>query len=965
MRLVASGRRSSGEFVGRRRELAELREVFRDALDGAGALILVAGEPGIGKTRLAAEFSRDVQNADVPVRWGRVSPDEAAPPYWPWPEVLAPGVGSTDLMASIATARGGPLEQWQRADRWTRFELFTAVSGVLRMLSESQGLVIVLDDLQWADEASLLLLRHIAEELTDSRTLVVGLYRDVEVVGDHPLGRILPDLGHGPNGRRLFLRGLETDEVRLMMDVASGTPVPMSLVGTVHDRTGGNPFYLREFIRLLTEEGFFTGGRESEFPTLGVPAGVREIVLRRTERLGDDCLRLLRVAALAGRRIDSAMLEHACELERHGVLSAVDRAVAARLLAVDRASHSTVDFAHDLIREALDATVSVAEGVDIHHRIAVAIESVHAGDLDDHLAELAQHWLAGATTTDDRRRAREYAQRAGNRAIEQLAYEEGARWYRSALTADVRAAAERASLLLEIARAEYLSGHIPDSLTECEAAADEARRASRPDLIGEAALICRGVNDLSSNARRLALCEEALDGIEDADSALRSRLIAERALSGQYVLSAEENDRLSRQAIEMAERVGDPFAMADALRSRQLTRSGPDGVHDRLEAAERLLAASRHTGRQEDALWARLWRVDAFFELADLNAVDAELAIIEAQVERTHLELFRWHLARTLACRADIAGRFADSERWAREARAIGDRLGVDFAEGTFQGQMAHLAWQLGRFLEPEASYRPHVEATRHRPVVRGTLACALLEQGRMAEAEAEYRIIQAAGRKPARDWTWLQGSAQRAQLACAFDPREAAASLLDELRPFAGRLTVIGAGQVACLGPVDTFLGMLALRLERWGEADRHLTDASAICRRIASPPLEARALHLHAMALHGRAGPGDAERALRLVDQAAGTARRLDMQQLLRRLEALRSAWASAAGPHLTGRELEVAALVSQGMTNKQIASRLHLSERTAESHIEHILNKLGFTSRAQVAVWAATNDVRTPQS
>jgi predicted ATPase len=179
------GRRSSGEFVGRRRELDELQQALAQALGGTGALVLIAGEPGIGKTRLAAEFSREVRMAAVPVRWGRVSPDEAAPPYWPWPEVLAPGLGVTDLTRSLAAVGGVSPDQWQPADRRTRYELFTTVSAALRILSESQGLLIVLDDLQWADEPSLLLLRHVAARLLDARALVLALYRDVEVVGNH------------------------------------------------------------------------------------------------------------------------------------------------------------------------------------------------------------------------------------------------------------------------------------------------------------------------------------------------------------------------------------------------------------------------------------------------------------------------------------------------------------------------------------------------------------------------------------------------------------------------------------------------------------------------------------------------------------------------------------------------------------------------------------------------------------
>ncbi|MBA3654934.1 MAG: AAA family ATPase, partial [Actinobacteria bacterium] len=306
-------------FVGRDGERTELEQMLTAALDGRGALALLAGEPGIGKTTLAEQVATAATSRGAAVRWGRCPEATGAPPFWPFRPIV---------------------QSWPPADGLDRFELFENIAAALANDAAPSGLVVILDDLHWADEGTLRLLEHIAVGLPQTRLLIIGTYRDVDVGRGDPLERALGTLVR--HATQFKLRGLARADVAQLAGAARGNEVDPATVSALVDHTDGNPFFLNQVMRLLAAEGRLEG----------VPPGVGEVVRRRLERLGDDAVGVLTVAAVLGRGFDARLVE-----ALHGggvdVDKAIDSAVDAALLEEDGALPGRYRFVHALVREVL------------------------------------------------------------------------------------------------------------------------------------------------------------------------------------------------------------------------------------------------------------------------------------------------------------------------------------------------------------------------------------------------------------------------------------------------------------------------------------------------------------------------------------------------------------------------------------------------------------------------------------
>jgi predicted ATPase len=427
-------------LVGRDGELGELLAGLDDAASGSGRLFLLvfllAGDPGIGKSRLAYEAAERARDRGFKVAWGRRWEAGGAPVYWPWVQSLracARGLDGEELrsllgagapfvaqlvaeVAEILPDVGPPPPLGAEAGR---FRLFDAVATFLRNAAAGQPLMLVLDDLHAADAPSFLLLRFVARELGDARVLVLGAYRDIEVDRDHSLAAALAELSREPAARHLRLPGLTEADVGRLIKQTAGVRAGDSVVAVVHRYTEGNPLFVGEVVRLLAAEGRLDRIDDSAGLRRAIPEGIREVIGRRVARLPEDCGKIVGLASVFGREFSLPPLERLSGVPAGELLDILHESIAARVVAEIPGAPGRLRFTHALIRDIVRG-IPAGQRLRLHQRAGEVLETLYRQDLDPHLAELAHHFFEAAPG-GDAGKAVSYARRAGQRAITLLA----------------------------------------------------------------------------------------------------------------------------------------------------------------------------------------------------------------------------------------------------------------------------------------------------------------------------------------------------------------------------------------------------------------------------------------------------------------------------------------------------------------------------------------------------------------
>jgi DNA-binding CsgD family transcriptional regulator len=965
--VVAMG----AELVGREAELAVLTDSLAAALDGHPQVVVCEGEAGIGKTRLAQELVGVAELRGVLWVWGSAAETPGAPPFWPWCQVLRALGRRVDLEAlagehrlgaelariapDVVSAEPPPAASGSAEDRFRQFD---AVARLLREVCLQAPLLVVLDDAHWADEASLLLLHHVTRVLTDERLLVVVNARDTERGDDARLARI----GREPVTRRIQLRGLAPPAIRRQLASVLGREVDEREVLEAEALTGGNPFFVGEVALAIADRR--QGGH-----VLPATSNVQGAIAARLGRLSPDCVRLLEAAAIVGRGFSVAVVASMLDRPVLGCLALVDEARAARLVAAD-GEPDGYRFVHALVRDAIERALGTVDRVRLHRLAADAIEQHHGARSGPQVFELARHW-AVAAVVGERARAAGWIRRAAEEAMRRLAYEEAARLFRQTL--DIGGAElageDRCALLLAAGTAAQLSADLGGRLDACLEAAEVARALGRPDLLAEAALVMEPVGRPGFDLATRRLCEEAAAALGSEPGSLRVRVTARLAESFAYLREIDRAWPASEQALALAEQSGDPLAVAAALRARQLVCSGPDGLDERAQLADRMLALGRQTRQAGVEVWARLWRIDAWFERGDLGRVASEIDALARCVREIQGPRERFEVLRCQAALAQAQARFLDARRLADEAFAV---MAPSGHPGPYAVRAA-IANLVGRHVgQDDASVAANnlVGASEeiHESfglIGRLSYAHALVTAGRPEDAAEVYRSL-----GPVSGWgplphlvlfSYAFGIAVAVPLGLSAD----LAALYDRLDPFRGHHVVSGAGAVAYFGPVELWVGIAAHHLGRHDAAVTDLERAAQACQHNGAVGFEVEADVELAAVLARRHRPGDADRARSLASRAANQAATLGMSPFVDRTKGLRAQLSAVESEplRLTRRELEVAELVGQGLTNREIARRLVLSERTAQNHVQHILTKLGLANRSQVAVWVNSRKLSMP--
>jgi DNA-binding CsgD family transcriptional regulator len=975
-------------FVGREAELAALTADLDAAVGGRGGVVLLAGEPGIGKTRLDEELAAAATARDALVLWGRCWEGEGAPAFWPWIQVVRAyvtgsepaalrqdmGAGAADIAQLVPALRerlpGLPAPPPSEPEA-ARFRLFDSLAGFLRAAAARRPLLLVLDDLHWADAPSLALLRFVGRELEGASLLVLGSYRHTEVDPGHPLLATLADLTRGQHHRRLLLGGLDEREVASFVTLVAGMAPPPELAAAVHRQTDGNPFFVTEVVRLLASQGRLghhaRAGRPE--PAAGLPEGVKSVVAQRLGRLSDGCQRVLEVAAVLGREFELRVLQPASGLDRERLLGLLEEAEAARVVAPVPGGLGRWRFAHALVREVLYEGLPAARRVRLHGRVGEALAAVYADDPGPRLAELAHHYLAAAPGSQEMvARAVRAATQAGRRALDLLAWEEAAELFERALAAldlDERPdPQQRCQLLLAVGEARMAASDVPAARAAYQQAGEVAKRIGAPELLARAALglgleFTTGIID----PVEVGLLEEALAALGGADSPLRARVLARLAKALLFTPQVERRLALSEQAVGLARRLGDPATLAAVLYDHHLVIWGSERAEvagERLAVASEVVDLAERTGDRAMALRGRGLRRTDLLELGDLAGFDADLAADEQTAQQLRQLHYHWQLPLARATRALLAGRFAEAEEQAAQGLAIGRRAGDRAVELFHVGVVGPLRFLQGRFGETVELFQGLTARYPAMAMMRACLAAALAEAGSPVEARAEVERLAARDLAALpRDLTWSWSLAVLALVCHHLDDTERAAKLHGLLEPYADRNLATGRFGGMCLGPAAYFLGLLDLTLGQPEQAVGHFQHAATLAGRLQARPIIARCREGQARALLALDRPGDRQQAQALLQEVAASAQQLGIHGLGERAAALLGDLAAPAAPAwpagLTGREVEVLRLIAAGRSNRAIAQALFISPNTVLRHVSNIFAKTGVANRAEAAAYA----------
>ena len=973
-------------FVGRAGELAALTADLDAAVCGRGGVVLVAGEPGIGKTRLAEELAARATARGAVVLWGRCWEGAGAPSFWPWVQVVRGyvqvqagdpallrhdlGAGAADIAQLVPAVRDcvpdlpapPPLEP-----EAARFRLFDSLAGFLRTAAARRPLLLVLDDLHWADVPSLALLRFMSRELEGTGPLVVGSYRHTEVDQGHPLLAAVADLTRGQH-RWLLLGGLGQQDVASFVALVAGAEASAELAAEVYRQTDGNPFFVTEMVRLLASQGRLDPAAGSAAVLGGgLPEGVRAVVAERLGRLSGDCRRILEVAAVVGRDFELRVLQPASGLDAERLLVLLEEAEAARVVGAVPGGLSRWRFAHALVREVLYEGLLAARRVHLHGLVGEALEAVYAADPGPHLAELAHHLVEAAPgSVETAAKAVQMATLAGRRALEVLAWEEAAELFERALAAlelaERPGPQQRCELLLAVGEARMAASDVPAARTAYAQAGELARRIGSPGALAQAGLglgseFTSGVVD----PVQVGLLEEALPALGKADSPLRARVLAGLARALVSTPQVERRLALSADAVQMARRLGDPATLAAVLFGRHLAVWGSERAEvagERLAIATEVVGLAEQIGDRAMALRGRgLRRID-LLELGDLAGYDADLAAAERAAEELRQLRYRWQLPLAHATRALLAGRFAQAEELMEQGLAVGRRAGDQAVGNYYMGIIATLRFMQGRFGELSEALRDAAARFPAMVVFRAGLAAALAEAGRADQARAEVERLAASDLAAVpRDPAWSFSLATLALACHHLGDAGIAATLHPLLEPYADRNIVTGRVGAICLGPAAYFLGLLDLTRGLPEQALRRFQHAAALAGRMQGRPMVAMSGEGQARALLALDRPGDRQQAAALLEEVAATAQALGIRGLGERAGALRPAASPAptwpAG--LTDREVEVLRLIAAGRSNRAIAQALFISPNTVLHHVSSIFAKLGVANRAAAAAYA----------
>ena len=960
---------ASGDFVGRQRELGELTSALDDAIAGRGRLVMLVGEPGIGKTRTARELSTIAEQRGAQALWGRCYEGEGAPPYWPWVQPIRAyvqqaeaerlrsemGPGAADIAEIVPEVKDRlpDLEPPSALDspESARFRLFDSVTNFLKRASENQPLVLVLDNLHWADRSSLLLLEFLTQEIGSSRLLVLGTYRDVDVSRHDPLSQALGNLIREQSFHRVQLRGLSQKEVEQFAETVTGAGLAPALAQAVHARTEGNPLFVGEVVRLLAQEGQ-EGNPEAD---IRIPEGVRDAIGRRLNLLSEECNRALTVASVVGREFTLELLVRLIDdSPQNKLLDILEEGLAAKVIEELPPVVGRYQFSHALVQRTLLDELSLTRRVQLHARIAETMEELYEYDAEAHAAELAHHFAEAQTLLGIERLVK-YSKMAGDQALANFAHSEALSHFQRALAAmeGQPMNVETAEILFGLGRAQVAilqEREAEDSLTRAFDFYVESKQLAQamaiveslppgtgligftditlralelvqPESLQEGRLLCRYGVSLGHELKDFDGAKSAFDRAleiarREGDAALEMRTLAAAADVVGWQLRFKEALELSLKAIELSNYVEDLYAeaLARTWANVCLTATGePKRARPHGEACLSVAEKLRDNYRLGVALWsrqlpdsysgnwneAREYGIRGILESPREPRILCTQAVIEYQVG--DYDRGKEYLERVLELpHTSMAGPI--EQKLSHAASAIS-------TIGYITGNSEHL--DTAESAAKEALITP-VVAPITEFLARNSLALIAAQRGDVDLAQQQY-------------------------------------------------VSLNSAKAIMIISCCDRLLGLLAQTMGNLDDAQAHFEDALAFCRKAGYRPELAWSLYDYAGMLLERNNEGDHEKAVSLLDESLAISTELGMKPLRDKVLALQEKASSqpvkppAYPDGLTQREVEVLRLVAAGRSNPEIAQELFISINTVVRHLSNIFSKTGTTNRVEAATYA----------
>jgi class 3 adenylate cyclase len=889
--------------IGRAQQLEEVNDAYKRAAAGEGRqVVLVSGEAGVGKTTLAADVARTAFETGACVLLGRCE-EEIGAPYQPLAEALNHYVshGPEDLLRSHVRRWGPelnrmvpalgrrlgalPASKSTEADA-ERYLLFGAAVGLIAQVSATQPLVVVLDDLQWADKPSLQLLRHVVASVEPMRLLLVGTYRDNELSGSHPLVETLAGLRREPGVNRIELKGLDDTGVVAFLEAAAGQTLDAAGLGLAHAvyrETDGNPFFVGEMLRHLSDAGavfqddaghWVTRG---DMATLALPDSVREVIGARVVRLGEMAKQVLSLAAVIGRDFDLELLARVTERSEGELLDALDAAAAAALVRELADAPGRYSFTHALIQHTLYEDMGVTRRSRAHRSVAEALEAMCGESPGARVGDLAHHWFS-ATQPVDLEKALDYSRLAAETALSALAPDDALRYYAQALQLHRQLSVPDPLLGVDLsiglgtAQRQAGVGSYRDTLL---AAAHQARDLGATDRLVAATLAnSRGFFSAvgAADVERISLLELAVATIGDAPSPERARLLA---LLAQELLPTGDLARrrqLSDDAVAIARGLDDPAVLLDVLNLRSNALLGIDTLPERLRVTAEALPLAQQLGDPVTLHFAAMFRAFAALDAGDRDELDdvAELAIRLA--DEVGQPTLRWIATWQRAFRSWLDGDLETAEGHITEAFSIGFESGQPDAAIVPGALLMILRWSQGRTDEIEPMLSQFLADQVELPGLRAVLAIMCCENGRLEEAgrviDSEVTAEFASCRD---DPYWLNTVVAWCHAISDVGHVPAAELLLPKL---VSHDNEIGAAAVVSSGAAATAIGQLQTVLGRVSDAEEAFSNGVAVCERLRSPFMVALTHCSWARCLLMCGEPSDRNRAESLLNQALASA-------------------------------------------------------------------------------------------
>jgi DNA-binding CsgD family transcriptional regulator len=973
---------ASSHFVGRHEELQALRSSWEKAAQGSGGVVVVTGEPGIGKTRVAEVFAESAQEQGAVVLKGRWYESREMPPYVGFTEALEQLIRLTELaktlepdpyvseacrlVPGLSSMAGLTVSAGVSPGRGREYRLWEGVARVFDAGAAAAPLVVFLDDLHWIDRASASLLSYLGGRCADRRILILGAYRDAEVQPGHPLLEALAELRHERALNSIVLGGLSRDEVAALTVALTQTDVATEFVDALHEQTEGNPLFVQELVAHLVESGLL-GSSDALTPgirprDLVIPEGVQEVIGRRLSRLSRTCRRVLGGAAVIGRQFDLGLLEIACDVRGDELLTLIDEALQAAVLREVSATQYT--FAHPLMRGAAYRALSLPAKRTFHQRVGQAMERRSApGDggrlvrltdpaspaADAMAVEVARHLLAAGNLGDSNATLRSCV-KAARQAFASFAHEEA----RFLLENGLRLADQcqpnddgvKAAILTDLATVEHRLGRSKEAISFYQQALARWDRLGRIQEAADARRwMALALNESGRWQEGLQVAQRGLEDLGDSESEVYLGLVATYSAAlmltgrlgqaGTWVEKALAlaRDPASRGVARHLAALWHAWDFGDAAQAPALYQAARQ---DFVEAGSIMEAGE--VGANEALSLYFLGRIPEALAAAD----EAERLAREAKRPSTLADLCAFRIL-VHVHRGEWAEADAGRDAWRSLAGATA---------GTMYAQIGQRAEALERLWRGElADARAALDASS--PLSLPLLALLHLEKGEQAPAEGILNALKGILPRDGRGLFWLAVAVPVASVWCSVGRREEAAASYQTLLP--SRTSFVDWLLT------EAELGRIAAANEWWPKGEDHFQQAIRFCETHRLRPFLGQAIYECALMLLHRRQPGDRRRALSLLREAEAIFAELGMNRYADKARRAtgrlgRGRRPSVAYPcNLTETEAKVLRLLAEGKSNREMAEALVVSQKTVERHLANIYSKIGVNSRTAAVAFA----------